>query len=349
MQKCPAIAVLLLCFALFGCERNSSEASFEIYQQRLASVLEVPTPAAPKTQTPPLPDIRDLLLPIEEIRIGLLDAYELRKCGLFQLIAERNSTLGKLQDKTRQMRYELLFMDGLEYCLSTLPEDSELRPQLEQFHALKRRQLPHYLWNMLTTGEEWRRQLNLFTHAFPLDSFPGATENQEAMRYLQHIHQRIIREETLPPKQAEGLLHHQAAIHTFRYFGQLVYSMARASDWLNTTTRLLEAHESAVICGANRNQQQAEYLSNVFYRFFAADLQPYLTELDSQYQQIQGPLRTLLNPPTELGPRFAPYYDYYVAGQLYQDYRQAILNHVRFWQRTFKRCQIKVGLQHQSN
>lgn len=349
MSKYPAISrllPLLLCLPLFGCERNGSETRFETYHQRLANVLEAPADTPPETQLPPLPDIRDLILPIEEIRIGLLDAYELRECGLFQLIAERNSTLGKLQDKTRQMRYELLFMDGLEYCLSSLPEDSDLLPQLEQFHRLKRHQLSRYLWNMLTTGEEWRRQLNLFTHAFPLDAFPGAAENQEAMRYLQHIHQIIVRGETLPPNQAEGLLHHQEAIHTFRYFGQLVYSMARASDWLNTTTQLLETHESSVICETNRNQQQAEYLSNVFYRFYAADLQPYLAELDSQYQQIQGPLLDLLEPPKELSPQFSPYYQYYVAGQLYQEYRQAILDHVQFWQRTFKRCNIKVGQQH---
>lgn len=349
MSKYPAISwllMLLLGLFLAGCERNTSEDHFETYHQRLANVLETPADAVPETLLPPLPDIRELVLPIEEIRIGLLDAYELRECGLFQLIAERNSTLGKLQDKTRQMRYELLFMDGLEYCLSTLPEDSDLLPQLEQFHRLKRHQLSRYLWNMLTTGEEWRRQFKLFTHAFPLDAFPGATENQEAMRYLLYIHQLIARGETLPPNQAEGLLHHQEAIHTFRYFGQLVYSMARASDWLTTTTQLLETHESAVICGTNRNQQQAEYLSNVFYRYYATDLQPYLTELDSQYQQIQEPLIELLQPPPAVHTDFSRYYQYYVAGELYHDYRQAILDHVQYWQRTFKRCNIKVGLQH---
>nr|WP_256384204.1 DUF3080 family protein [Photobacterium toruni] len=59
---------------------------------------------------PRYPRTHALKQPIADITIGLLNAYELRQCGLFQLIAERNSVLGKVQDKTRRLRYELLFL-----------------------------------------------------------------------------------------------------------------------------------------------------------------------------------------------------------------------------------------------
>lgn len=340
-----AFLLVIVCLTFMGCEYHSVEDSLVTYNERLANVLDVPPSQEPDTDIPQFATVRDLALPVEDIRIGLLDAYELRRCGLFHLIAERNSVLGKVQDKTRRLRYELLLVDGLEHCIATLPLNSKNLPKLKQHHKLKREQLPTYLWNMLTTGEEWRKQFSLHYRPFSLDGFPGFVENQEAMRYLYVIHNMIKNGETVPPKQAERLLFHQQQIYPYRYFGQLVYSMARARDWLVSSTRLLEANESTIICGPNRNQQKATYLSNVFHRFFATDLQPYLAELDSQYRQIQAPLQALFQPPAEVSNDFAPYYQHYIAGELHNSFKQAILNHVKFWQRTFRRCQIKVGTQ----
>jgi len=339
-----SLILVLQCFLLIGCDRNTAESSLQSYNERIANVLGVSPSKDPMTEIPVFPGIRELVLPIEDIRIGLLDAFELRKCGVFHLIAERNSTLGKVQDKTHQFRYELLLMDGLEHCIDTLPLNSELLPNIKQFHQLKRQHLPLYLWNMLTTGEEWRRQFNLHYRPFPLDRFPGEIESQEAMRYLQFIHRMIKAQETVPPNQAERLLFHQQQIHAFRYFGQLVYSIARTRDWLESTIRLLEANESTILCGPNRNQQKAVYLSNVFNRFFIAKIQPYLVELDSQYRQIQTPLQALLQPPSEISSDFSAYYQSYIAGDLYDSFRQTTMNHVKFWQRTFKRCGMKVGI-----
>ncbi|RWX57070.1 DUF3080 domain-containing protein [Photobacterium chitinilyticum] len=340
------VVILVFTFlALIGCEDNSAEDSLKTYNERLANVLDVSPSQAPDTDIPQLAKTRELALPIEDIRIGLLDAYELRKCGLFQLIAERNSVLGKVQDKTHRFRYELLFMDGLENCLETLPQDADILVDIKQLHQLKQQQLPIYLWNMLTTGEEWRKQFRIYRRAFTLGNFPGSVENQEAMRYLLAIHTALMNGETVPPKQAERLLVFQQQIHTHRYFGQLVYSIARSRDWLNSSTRLLESNESRIICGTNRNQQKAIYLSNVFHRFFASDIQPYFAELDSQYRQIQISLQVLLQPPSAVSTKFAPYYQSYIAGELHSSFREAIINHVKFWQRTFKRCQIKLGVQ----
>lgn len=338
-----AISLLLLCLSLFGCERNTAENSLQTYNERLANVLDVSPSQEPETDIPAFPDTRELLQPNDDIRIGLLDAYELRKCGLFNLIAERNSILGKVRDRTRQFHYELLLMDGLEHCIDTLPLGSALLPELRQSHQLKRRQLPIYLWNMFTTGEEWQRQLNIHYKTFPLDSFPGFVENLEALHYLKSIHQTIQAGETVTPKQADRLLFHQKQIHTFRYFGQLFYSIARTRDWLAATVKLLESSESRIICGANRNQQTAEYLKNVFFRFFITDIQPYLAELDSQYRQIQPSLLVLLQPPTKLTESFSAYYQNFITGALYNSFKQVTMDHVDFWQRTFDRCSFRLG------
>ncbi|MGF1761260.1 DUF3080 domain-containing protein [Photobacterium sagamiensis] len=336
--------MLLAISLLVGCERNSTENSLHTYHNRLANVLDVVPAAAPDTKLAPLPDIRELQLPIEDIRIGLLDAYELRKCELFHLIAERNSVLGKVQDKTHQLRYELLLVNGLSRCISMQEEDSELQAELKQLHQKKQQQLPRYFWNMLVTGDEWRKQFTLLSVPFSLGQFPGFVENQEAMRHLAGLVGSISQQQPIPAKSAEALLFHQQQIHIFRYFGQLFYSLARTRDWLITTTEMLEAHEQLIICGPNRNQQKAEYLSNVFYRFFVSDIQPYLSELDSQYRQLQPDLQKVFTIIPSGMTSFIPYQKQHIDGAIYQSFRQATLSHVKFWQRTFDRCKIKVGL-----
>ncbi|WP_330959426.1 DUF3080 domain-containing protein [Photobacterium sp. 53610] len=337
------VFLLSLCLMLLsGCDTPSSESSFANYTDRLASVLDSSEPEAPKTAIPPLPEVSELLQQTEDVRMGLLDAYELRACGLFQLIAERNSVLGKVQDRTRQLRYELLLLDGIGHCLAMLPQNSKLQAQLIQVQRIKQQDLPKYFWNMLLTGEEWQKQFKPTHIAFPLNAMPGASESQHIFRGIAEIARQISAGQTVTSQAADNLLTYQADIHTFRYLGQLFYAMARARDWLNTTTRLLNSQDSQVMCGPNRNQQQADYLQNVFYKFYVGEIQPYLAKLDSQYQEISPDLQALFTTPARPAA-LADYQSYYIDGALHSQFREATLNHVHYWQTLFKRCGIKVG------
>ncbi|CAG19897.1 DUF3080 domain-containing protein [Photobacterium profundum] len=334
---------------LTGCERNSTELAFQSYHDRLASVLDVDTKPPPTTSMIPFPDVRELTLPNPDVRISLLNAYELRKCDLFHLIAERNSILGKVQDRTHQLQYELLLINGLNRCIaifdnqSILDNNSALHTELVLLETLKQQQLPHHLWNMVVGGKEWRQQFSPVSVTFELNHFPGFVESQEAFRNIAGITTNILTKIPTSKQSIDALLYHQEQIHLFRYYGQLFYSMTRARDWLLATTALLEAQENTISCGLNRNQQKATYLRNVFFKFFAEPIQPYLAELDSQYQQLQPDLITafsIISPPLDA---FTPYHRTYIEGQLHASFRAATLKHVKFWQRTFKRCGIKLG------
>lgn len=131
------ILLFVLCCALLiiSCKENATNALLNTYQQRLANVLEITPADTPPLNLPTYPDTRSLKQPVADIRMGLLDAYELRQCGLFQLIAERNSVLGKVQDQTRQLRYELLFLKQLSHCLTVLNSTSELQSQLNGIYS----------------------------------------------------------------------------------------------------------------------------------------------------------------------------------------------------------------------
>lgn len=107
---------------------------------------------------------------------------------------------------------------------------------------------------------------------------------------------------------------------------------------------MLNQQENTIICGEKRNQQQAEYLKNVFYRFYNPKIQSYLAELDSQYLQVKPVLQQVFNQLPTKHPDLLAYKEVFIDGNLHQAFRIAVLDHTKFWQRTFKRCQFKVGI-----
>ncbi|PSW63593.1 DUF3080 domain-containing protein [Photobacterium kishitanii] len=340
---------------LTSCKKNTTEVLLDTYQQRLANVLDINPAETPALTLPIYPGTRLLKQPIPDIRMGLLNAYELRQCGLFQLIAERNSVLGKVQDQTRQLRYELLFLKQLDHCLKVLNNTNTLWPQLKDIYYQKQQQLPQVLWNMVFTGQEWRQQFTLGRQLLEQQQFGGYIENLAAFDYLDTLTTTITSHNlsnaltTLTTSNIDLLLYHQQQIHNTQYLGQLFYSIARVTARLNTVTTQLIRHEQDVICGKNINQQQAQYLRNVFYKYYAKDIQPYLSKLHSQYQQLQPYLASLYTTLTkhhiQPSSMMTVYARYYFQGELQHQFQQATIEHVNYWQRLFKRCNFKVGLQ----
>ena len=65
---------------------------------------------------PALPERRERMLPTTDIREGMLDVWDFQQCGMMNLIADRNSTLGKVRLPSQKMIYELRFMASLQPC-----------------------------------------------------------------------------------------------------------------------------------------------------------------------------------------------------------------------------------------
>ncbi len=76
---------------LSGCSEwfNPEKAVFEKYNQRLANVLDVSESALDPSPAITIPDKRELFQELPRLSLGLLESYQLRQCGLFNLIAEK--------------------------------------------------------------------------------------------------------------------------------------------------------------------------------------------------------------------------------------------------------------------
>ncbi|EOX4278642.1 DUF3080 family protein, partial [Vibrio cholerae] len=112
MRLSVVLAALLL---LTGCEpRLAIDADFDRYLSRIANVQQREALSPPAMVAQSLPEKRELLIAIAPVTISLLDSYELRQCGVFELIAERNSILGKVQDEFREWDYQIALLNGIQ-------------------------------------------------------------------------------------------------------------------------------------------------------------------------------------------------------------------------------------------
>ena len=100
------------------------------YQQRMATVLKKDKPAFIVSNLPPYPSLKTLEGGVNETSIKLTEFYQLQHCHLATLIAERNTSLGKLQLPSIRFHYEKQLIQGLQECIKQTNEP-ELKAQLQ--------------------------------------------------------------------------------------------------------------------------------------------------------------------------------------------------------------------------
>jgi len=308
-----------------GCSDNTSGVLLDDYLTRVARVQDadkVPKQADGNTQ---LPRKRDLKIEIPTISIGLLDSYQLRQCNLFNLIAERNSVLGKVADEFSNFDYQRALLKGIEQCLQSEEIEPELRNTLAQILQQKSSQLAMHRWNLVYSSETMQKQL---------------TGNQWLSQDMSHAFAQV--------NQALSVISHatmdsqvkvfdvQEVLDKTAIIGDLNYSLANAAIRLNRVTQQLSEYDALIICGKNRDTTKFKYLNNVFEQQYIGKVQPYMAELDSYYQALL-PNLAIFTPQPDIHPYEYPLQDNYLA------FHQAIRQHVDYWQQLFKRCGRKVG------
>lgn len=235
---------------LTGCDLNRPdiETDFSDYLNRIANIQNSPSLPEPPAQAIALPDKRALFKEPDTITLGLFDSYELRKCGLFNLIAERNSVLGKVQDQFHRFDYEIRLLNGLHLCVTAPDLSPGLRDKLNAIEAHKRKQLPVYWANLLYTSTAMRSQLSSLQWYHPKSEENGVIQ---ALALLQQNQQWM--NATTPGLPPPGITTVQEVLEKRPLTGEIRYSLDNSALWLNTITRQLNRYDSQIICGPDRD------------------------------------------------------------------------------------------------
>ncbi|PMM39857.1 DUF3080 domain-containing protein, partial [Vibrio lentus] len=264
---------------------------------------------------------------VPSLSIGLIDSYQLRQCGLFNLIAERNSVLGKVADEFRNYDYQVALLEGVGQCLSNNELESEIVELLREIEQQKLAQFPLHQWNLIYASEAMQSQMR-GSQWLRADIGDQVRQTSDA---LEHINQALN-----IPLVSGKTTEVQEGLEKSSTLGDLYYSLSRASAELDTITQQLTTFDANIICGKQRDTTKFRYLNNVFEQQYIDKVQPYMAQLDGYYQQL-APQLVMFDAQPELHSYYFPIKD------AHQAFRSSTRRHVDYWQQLFKRCGRKVG------
>jgi hypothetical protein len=318
------------------------------YLQRLSNALDVD----PAINFDPaeltryrLPARRERLIEIPELRISLLDLLvEVRHCpALQQQISLRNSSLGKQLTPSSRLAYEGDLLRALDACIEYLstPDQAELRSTLLQLAQDKRAQLPAVFWNALNASPEVERYLRFAEQALPVNAGEERAD-LDALSQLAAIGSHLPA--VLPPSTAQ-LDPLFFALHASDQGGQLINSLATLTHSLNQGSQMLESRQQQrPICPTGKATERGRIVQNIFVKYYAASLQPYLAQVDQRGQAWSHSLRSLSGV-AQLPPATQQYLKLLSGPEasLWAGFQQATARHIRSWQRLLNSCGLAPG------
>ena len=318
--------VVLITLVVGGCFGEGPGDLFDDYQTKIARVQNADE-IKEDWEFESLPRKRELQLDVPSLSIGLIDSYQLRQCGLFNLIAERNSVLGKVADEFRNYDYQVALLEGVGQCLSNNELDPEIVELLKEIEQQKLTQFPLHQWNLIYASDAMQSQMR-GSQWLRADIGDQVRQTSGA---LEHINQALN-----APLVSGKTTEVQEILEKSSTLGDLYYSLARASAELDTITQQLTTFDASIICGKQRDTTKFRYLNNVFELQYIGKVQPYTAQLDGYYQQL-APQLGMFDAQPELHSYYFPIKD------AHQAFRSSTRRHVDYWQQLFKRCGRKVG------
>lgn len=317
---------LCLTMVLTGCVDDSPQNYFDDYQTKIANVQDADE-IQEDWELESLPRKRELFIEVPSLSIGLIDSYQLRQCGLFNLIAERNSVLGKVADDFRNYDYQVALLEGVGKCLSNNELDPEIVELLKEIEQQKLAQFPLHQWNLIYASDAMQSQMR-GSQWLRADIGEQVRQTSDA---LEHINLALN-----TPLVSGKVIEVQERLEKSSTLGDLYYSLSHASVELDIITQQLTTFDASIICGKQRDTTKFRYLNNVFEQQYIGKVQPYMAQLDGYYQQL-APQLGMFDAQPDLHSYYFPIKD------AHQAFRASTRRHVDYWQQLFKRCGRKVG------
>lgn len=325
----------LLLISLVACSDNSGDKALKDYQQRLARVLDTTSTNTPLPAAAALAEPRDIKQPLPDLRLDLTDAYATRHCGLDTLIGERNSSLGRVYSASKQLSYELRFLNQLQHCLKQSWDNTVLLSQLQQVYQQKQQSVHIAFSNMLLTDNTLRKQLLGVRDSLALTDVAGLSETWQALTELNLLQQHIA-EQNWQAASTLDIEHQLQQLHRYNFIGRLQYSLRQSGHQLAQLNLMLTQAPPQTLCQPRADKQQLEILGNIFNKYFIAQVQQYTVNLE-RYQQQLWPLLENLYQHTPLD---AALQQRFVGN--YQHMRTELSQHVSWWQNLNRQCPLQL-------
>lgn len=286
-QKLKAIGITVMTCLLISCSDDHLANDLNDYGAKLQRVLDQTLPEGSEVNRPLLPTKRDLQHKLTPLNIDLLDFFELGRCELQQVIAQRNSSLGKFAADSTLLAQDVRFIQLTSDCLTQLDQDSELTSTLEAAVEQKQQELDQRLWNALFAGPEYRE----FWHA-NLDRYPEQIDSRVEFA-LQSI---LTVVGDIQAGRDADLDAFETSLEVLRNgeAGALLESWRLVEQHLDRASELLRNRfERRPLCFKGMSNPDADIFRNVVLQDFIAGIQKNVAILNRRYYDVVLPLRQL--------------------------------------------------------
>lgn len=326
---------LLLITLLVACQPSPpAETLLDDYLARLSRVLEVEAPPIADNALPRMPPARELQASIEPLDINLLDFWGFRRCGLAEVLGERNSILGRVQVPSQHLHMDGRILEQLRYCIATL-EDEELVALAVDLETKKRQQWPGRYWNSTVAGPELRAFWSPSTSPLIPGQEASYQKAETALAFLNALPDRL--KESRWPERPELEAHYQT-LEQHPLGGKLLQSLALGYRYIHAANQMLEdAREQRTLCPGGLQRRELEYARNVMVKVFVGEVQPWLAAVNRRASSLTGQYRALLESQAEeLKPAVRPFID--GVTQQHSQFQEVLRDHVDLWQALFENC-----------
>jgi len=339
-----AIGVLVVVL-VWGCGPPQAVDVLADYDLRVRNALELDAPEAYRHSFPTYPRRRDLRLELSDLRIGLLDLVSLERCGLEELVAERNSVLGKVMQPSQQLLYEHRLLGRARDCVDTLrahPQlDEELLETLSEVVDAKERDLPRIYWNATFSSQEMAEHFSLAVELLPLQLEADPQAQQEALYYLRDLHAGLGYSATeVVSEELEG---HLFQLNNGHYGGRMLRSLDALSYYLTDVADVLTQRQAErPLCPQGVPTPRAEVLQTIFLKFYSGQVQPYMARVHREGHAWVDAVEQLAARQDTMPPAFATYRAAVLASEEpsapWPRFVRAIDGHTKAWQAVLQSC-----------
>jgi hypothetical protein len=324
--------LILVALSLSGCTEPDSKATLIDYQQRLSRVLALEPLTVKPTPLPTLPRPAELKQALPELRLDLSAAWASRQCGLDQLIGERNSSLGRVFQPSKQLNYELRLLAKLDYCLQQ-NVSADLQQQIAHWLSQKQQSVQLAFSNMLLTDDTLLQQWHGSNHRLIVRQNTGLVPSSSALNNLITLHTHINTQQW-QAGAATDIEQSLSVLYQHDFLAELQSSLRYAEAWFSQVNPQLLAISPASLCPNGKNTPQLAILSTVFSKFFIKEVQAHLAELRRFYNEL-WPLISQLYQHTALYPALQQRYQ-----QPAEQLQQQLMLHVTWWQQLNSQCPV---------
>ncbi len=338
---------------LQGCSESPTEALMSDYLTRLTRALEV-TPSEPPARPPlpnwPGPSQREV--PLQAIRLGLLEAYGLRGCtDLLTRVAERNSQLGRVMIPSQRLVYEVRLANTLESCLNqpSTPLDTTTLEELDDLNQQVLTRLAAVYWNFLVSSDVMAGLFSLSGEGLSPDRQLPLVEHQAQLERLLDGMRQLQQQQ--PPSINEDLEQQLRIFRDQAVVAQLLSALLDANRYLQASNQQLEKrlNEQPLCPRPTPELPRAQISQSVLNHIFIGQVQPWFARLERKAQIWLPAINELLDSP--LAP---PAIEKYRATWISPDnpetpWRQFLqLNrqHASNWEALLQQCGLRPGIHH---